>query len=53
MTTQHEDLRTMLRIRQYLQEAQDWARESGIAADPAEGGSDAVDPVAPASVLPL
>jgi hypothetical protein len=49
MNTPHEDLRAMLRVRQYLQEAQDWAEESGVAGpDPA--GFDTADPTAPASV---
>lgn len=51
MNTPHEDLRAMLRIRQYLQEAQDWARESGVAPNPA--ASEAASPAAPASVVPL
>ncbi len=51
MNTPHEDLRAMLCVRQYLQEAQDWAKEAGIAPNPA--GSDANDPTAPASVMPL
>ncbi|MDQ3509270.1 MAG: hypothetical protein M3494_14865 [Actinomycetota bacterium] len=52
MNTPHEDLRAMLRVRQYLQEAQDWAEESGVAGpDPA--GFDTADPTAPASVMPL
>lgn len=57
MTTPHEDLRAMLRIRQYLQEAQDWAKEADIVApNPANSdaaGSGAADPKAPASVMPL
>lgn len=51
MNTPHEDLSAMLRVRQYLQEAQDWAKEADITPGPA--GSDSTDPTAPASVVPL
>ncbi len=51
MNTPHEDLHAMLRVRQYLQEAQDWAKEADIAPDLTD--SDAANPTAPASVVPL
>lgn len=51
LNTPREDLQAMLRIRQYLQEAQDWAKESGVASDPV--GFDAADPASPASVTPM
>lgn len=53
MNARHEDLRAMLRIRQYLQEAQDWAKEAGIVAAPDPAASDATDSKAPASVVPM
>lgn len=51
MNTPREDLRSMTRIRQYLQEAQDWGKESGVAFH--HSGFEAVDPAAPASVMTM
>jgi hypothetical protein len=51
MNTLREDLDAMSRIRQYLQEAQDWAEESGVASG--FTGSSTTDSPTPASVTKM